>query len=202
MERALRQRLSGIFPPNSEAQLSIEERTKLIVFGLLLDELELNTDEELNLCVNILSNDTTLSLAIRAILSSVSSNGPMGGHLTESMSWKLLKSSNAVDLMGKLGVPEIEFRGVHCAKFFEVACARKSMSIDLYTRSFVFKLVRSVLNTPEQFMTCVIYYPLVLTLFPRRGSTTCNSRERLVSTLIKCNPELIRPMRNPPPIAK
>ena len=201
-ESKLRHRLPSAFRPSSEGKLSVEERTKLVIFELLLHEIELKAEEELNLCVSVLSDDSLLYQAVKAILVSVSSSGRMGGHLTESMSWKLLKSSNAVSLLVKLGIPEVEFKGVHCAKFFEVACRRKSMSIDLYIRSFLPKFVRSIMNTPERFLICVIYYPLVLTLFHRRGSSACNSREQMVATLIRCNLELIRPMRSLPPIAK
>ncbi|KAL5970119.1 hypothetical protein TSMEX_002125 [Taenia solium] len=195
--KELRRRLLVLFPP-SQAHVDPEERTKIVVFGFLLDDIELESEEEMDKCLSILSDDTHLLAAVKAVLASASSTRGMGGHLTEAMSLNVLYHSNAVQLLAKLGVPRAEFHGVHCATFLGVGQRRKSMSVDLYVRQFLPKFIRSIMNTSERFMLYALLYPIALTLF-QQNDFLCHIRDRMVASVVKVNVELVRPLRKLPP---
>ncbi|VDM35476.1 unnamed protein product [Hydatigera taeniaeformis] len=198
IENELRRRLLLLFPP-SQSRVDPEERIKIVVFGLLLDTISLESEEEMDTCLSILSNDTHLLAAVKAVLISASFTGGMGGHLTEAMSLKVLHHSNAVRLLAKLGVPKAEFYGVHCATFNNIGHRRKSMSVDLYIRQFLPKFIRSIMNTSERFMLYALLYPIALTLFQPRNGAQCHFRDRIVASVVKGNVELVRPLRKTPP---
>lgn len=200
IEKELRKRLVALFPP-SQIHVDPEERIKIVVFGLLLDNIKLESEEEMDTCLCILSDDTHLLAAVKAVLASASFTGGMGGHLTEAMSLKVLHRSNAIQLLAKLGVPKAEFHGVHCATFLEIGHRRKSMSIDLYIKQFLPKFIRSIMNTSEHFMLYALLYPIALTLFQQRNDFTCHSRDHMVASVVKGNVELVRPLRKLPPDA-
>ncbi|CDS36010.1 conserved hypothetical protein [Echinococcus multilocularis] len=197
IESELRKRLLVPFPA-SHSGVNPEERTKIVVFSLLLDDIKLESEEELDICLNILSNDVHLLAAVKSVLVSVSFSGGMGGHLTESMSLKVMQYSNAIQLLAKLGVPKVEFHGVHCTTFFEVGHHRKSMSVDLYIRHFLPKFIRNIMNTSERFMLYTLLYPIALTLFQQGNAFQCQSRDRMVASVVKGSVELIRPLRKAP----
>ncbi|KAL5111577.1 hypothetical protein TcWFU_002450 [Taenia crassiceps] len=201
IERELKRRLLVLFPP-SQTHVDPEERIKIVVFGLLLDNIQLESEEEMDTCLSILSDDKRLLTAVRAVLASESFTGGMGGHLTEATSLKMLYHSKAVQLLAKLGVPKAEFHGVHCATFLEVGHRRKSMSVDLYMSQFLPKFIRSIMNTSERFMLYALLYPIALTLFQPRNNFPCHSRDRMVASVVKGNVELVRPLRKLPPDTK
>ncbi|CAL8068848.1 unnamed protein product [Calicophoron daubneyi] len=86
----------------------------------------------------IISDRSLTESAIKAILLNMNKSvGRYSNSISETNSRKMFQSSLMEDIAKTLGIPRIDFRGIHQAYFSIIATGRSRMTLELYSTHFI-----------------------------------------------------------------